>query len=143
MLELQALMDKKVGDLSGGQMQRAMLAYAITKEPRLLIMDEPTSWVDVKGADCFLCIMEEFKKKGIAMVIVSHDFSVVRTTATHVLGLGPEGWFFRPASDPETERQVVALFGTLHHGGEACVILRDTSAKPKGNLKSPPLRGGD
>jgi ABC-type Mn2+/Zn2+ transport system ATPase subunit len=121
MLELRGLLGSRVGELSGGQMQRALLAYAITKEPRLLIMDEPTSWVDVKGADCVLCIMEEFKKKGIAMVIVSHDFSVLRSTATHVLGLGPEGYFFKPARDPDIEQTVASLFGTMHHGG-TCII---------------------
>jgi zinc transport system ATP-binding protein len=117
MLELRGLLGARVGDLSGGQLQRALLAYAITKEPKLLIMDEPTSWVDVKGANCVLCIMEEFKKKGIAMIIVSHDFSVLRSTATHVLGLGPEGHFFKPISDPDIEKTLAALFGTLHHGG--------------------------
>lgn len=121
MLELGGLLSKKVGELSGGQMQRALLAYAIIKNPRLLIMDEPTSWVDVKGADCVLCIMEEFKKKGVAMMIVSHDFSALREVSTKVLGIGPEGYFFEPADSPALEEKTNSLFGTLHHGGgRAC-----------------------
>jgi ABC-type Mn2+/Zn2+ transport system ATPase subunit len=135
MLELEGLLRMKVGELSGGQMQRALLAYAIAKEPRLLMMDEPTSWVDAKGADCVLCIMEEFKKKGIAMVVVSHDFSVLKGAATHVLGLGPGGYFFEPAASPDVQGKVASLFGTSHHG--ECAAF----CGPGGNYISP--RGAD
>lgn len=115
LLELGGVLSKKVGELSGGEMQRALLAYAVIKEPRLLIMDEPTSWVDVKGADCVLCIMEEFKSRGIAMMIVSHDFSVIGAVATGVLGIGHEGYFFEPAGSPGLETKLESLFGTTHH----------------------------
>jgi|Deesub1362A_J573_1020465.scaffolds.fasta_scaffold00073_106 ABC-type Mn2+/Zn2+ transport system ATPase subunit len=120
MLELRGLLSKRVGELSGGEMQRALLAYAVVKEPQLLIMDEPTSWVDVKGADCVLCIMEEFKKKGMAMIVVSHDFSVIKSVATSVLGIGHEGYFFEPADSPQLEEKIASLFGTTHH--EVCRI---------------------
>lgn len=116
MLELRGLLNKKVGELSGGQLQRALLAYAISKEPELLIMDEPTSWIDVKGADCVLCIMEEFKKKRLAMIVVSHDFSVIGKVATSVLGIGAEGYFFEDAESPSLTEKLNSLFGTLHHG---------------------------
>jgi ABC-type Mn2+/Zn2+ transport system ATPase subunit len=117
MLDLRGLLAKKVGDLSGGQVQRALLAYAIIKGPRLLVMDEPTSWVDARGADCVLCLMEEFKTRGIAMMLVSHDFSVVEAVSTKVLGLGHEGHFFEDAKSPALKRKIASLFGTVHHGG--------------------------
>lgn len=126
MLDLRGLLRKKVGELSGGQMQRALLAYAIVKEPGLLVLDEPTSWVDVRGADCVLCIMEEFRKKGIAMMIVSHDFSVIQAVATRVLGIGHEGYFFEPAESPVLEEKIASLFGTMHHGRKLCPPLRRT-----------------
>ena len=118
MLELGGLLDKRVGDLSGGQMQRALLAYSVIKEPRLIVMDEPTSWVDARGADCILCIIEELKEKGIAMMVVSHDFSVIRAVSTHVLGLGPDGHFFESVTSPQIESRIMGLFGTTHHGGQ-------------------------
>jgi ABC-type Mn2+/Zn2+ transport system ATPase subunit len=114
MLELRALLDRKVGELSGGQFQRALLAYSIIKEPLLLIMDEPTSWVDVKGSDCLLCAVEELKKKGIAIIMVSHDFSVLGAVCTHVLGLGPDQAFFEPADSPELEEKIKTLMGATH-----------------------------
>jgi ABC-type Mn2+/Zn2+ transport system ATPase subunit len=121
MLDLRGLMRKKVGELSGGQMQRALLAYAIVKEPGLLVMDEPTSWVDVKGADCVLCIMEEFRRKGIAMMVVSHDFSVVQAVATRVLGMGHGEYFLEASGSPLLEEKIASLFGTMHHGGNHCL----------------------
>jgi len=123
MLELRGLLSKKVGELSGGEMQRALLAYGIMKEPRLLVMDEPTSWVDVKGADCVLCIMEEFRKKGMAMIIVSHDFSVIRAVANKVLGLGHGSHFFLDAESPELDGRLMGLFGTMHHSDVCCPPL--------------------
>jgi ABC-type Mn2+/Zn2+ transport system ATPase subunit len=122
MLELRGLLSLRVGELSGGQMQRALLAYAVIKEPALLVMDEPTSWVDARGADCILCIVEEFSKKGIAMVMVTHDYSAVSSVSTHVLGLGPEGYFYEEARGPALEEKVLSLFGTTHHHGHGPLI---------------------
>lgn len=120
LLDLRSLLDARVGDLSGGQFQRAMMAYAAAKSPRLLIMDEPTSWVDAKGADCALCIMEEFKKSGISMLVVTHDFSSLESIATHVLGLSTAiegGYFFGPVGDEGIAQRAESLFGVGHHGG--------------------------
>jgi ABC-type Mn2+/Zn2+ transport system ATPase subunit len=123
MLELRPLLHRRMGELSGGQTQRALLAYAIMKEPRLLVMDEPTSWVDAKGADCIVCIIGEFKRRGIAMIMVTHDLHALSGVATHVLGVGaPETWFFRPVTDAALPSMLDTLSGTGHHShtGEAC-----------------------
>lgn len=119
MLEIRGLLDKKVGDLSGGQMQRALLAYALIKDPGLLIMDEPTSWVDARGANCILCIIKDLRAKGIAVLLVSHDYSAIKHISTHVLGVGHEGYFFEDAKSPGLEDKITALFGPMHHAGEA------------------------
>lgn len=119
-LELRDLLDRRVGELSGGQLQRAMMAYAAAKDPKLLVMDEPTSWVDAKGADCALCIMEEFKKNGMAMLVVTHDFSSLEGIATHVLGISQAiegGYFFGSVSDKGIAERAESLFGLSHHGG--------------------------
>lgn len=115
LLELEGLMGKKVGDLSGGQMQRALLAYALLKGPGLLIMDEPTSWVDARGASCILCVVEELKARGVAVLIVSHDYSMVKPISTHILGIGHDEFFFDRASSPGLEEKIHAIFGTMHH----------------------------
>ena len=133
-LELRPLLDTRVGDLSGGQLQRAMIAYAAAKGPRLLVMDEPTSWVDAKGADCALCIMEEFKSRGIALLVVTHDFSSLEGIATHVLGLSHSlegGYFFGPVTDAGIAGRAASLFGTGHHGGANHVHCAFRISSPK------------
>ena len=137
-LELRPLLDHRVGDLSGGQLQRAMMAYAAAKGPRLLVMDEPTSWVDAKGADCALCIMEEFKSRGMALLVVTHDFSSLEGIATHVLGISHSlegGYFFGPVTDEGIAGRAASLFGTSHHGGANHVhcAFRLSSLKGKCN----------
>jgi len=119
-LELRELLDRRVGELSGGQLQRAMMAYAAAKDPKLLVMDEPISWVDARGADCALCIMEEFKKNGMAMLVVTHDFSSLEGIATHVLGISQAiegGHFYGSVSDRGIAERAESLFGLSHHGG--------------------------
>lgn len=135
MLDLRGLLDRRVGELSGGQMQRALLAYAIIKEPGLLVMDEPTSWVDVRGADCIICIIEEFRRKGIAIAVVSHDFCSLQPVATHVLGLGAEGHFFAAAGSDGLDDKMAGMFGSKHHSGP-CVINNVTWAKNRTDGKS-------
>ena len=123
LLDLRPLLNQRVGELSGGQMQRALLAYAIIKEPGLLVMDEPTSWVDTRGADCIICIIDEFRRKGIAIVVVSHDFHSLQPVSTHVLGLGGEGHhFFMPVGAEGLDASVAGLFGSTHHVGGRCIL---------------------
>lgn len=132
LLELRGLLDRRVGELSGGQMQRALMAYSIIKEPALLVMDEPTSWVDVRGADCIICLIEEFRQSGIAVAVVSHDFCSLKPVATHVLGLGAEGYFFMPAAEEGLDDAVGGLFGSTHHA-RSCV-MRIGGVKPGGGV---------
>lgn len=117
MLELRRHLRKKVGDLSGGQIQRSLLAYALIKGPGLLIMDEPTSWVDARGTRCILCIVEELKYRGAAVLFVTHDYSNIKSVCTHVLGVGHGDYFFERADSPALEEKINELFGPMHHAG--------------------------
>lgn len=80
------LIDKRVCDLSGGELQRVLLAIAITPVPNLLLLDEPVSGIDQKGMDLFyqnICYLKE--NYDLAMIIVSHDFDFVRKYADYVI----------------------------------------------------------
>jgi zinc transport system ATP-binding protein len=78
--------DKQVGKLSGGQLQRVMLSIAVTPMPDLLILDEPISGIDENGVRDFYRLVDEMKHKhDLAVLLVSHDLELVRKYADKVV----------------------------------------------------------
>ena len=78
--------DKQVGKLSGGQLQRVMLSIAITPMPNLLILDEPVSGIDENGVRDFYRLVNEIKSRNdLAILLVSHDLELVRKYADKVV----------------------------------------------------------
>lgn len=81
-----ALMDRALGALSGGELQRVLLALALTPQPDLLILDEPVSGVDVNGLESFYRTVDELRRNNhMAILLVSHDLGVVERYADRVV----------------------------------------------------------
>lgn len=77
-VDAEMLINKPIGSLSGGEMQRVLIANALLSKPDLLLLDEPTSGLDVAGEKDFYCLIDEiYKKYKIAIVMVSHDVYMV------------------------------------------------------------------
>lgn len=84
--EIAHLENRRLGELSGGELQRVMLAFALNPVPDLLILDEPISGVDQRGMDIFYNLVGELRKEHhIAVVLVSHDFALVEKYATKAI----------------------------------------------------------
>lgn len=80
------LMKQQIHDVSGGEMQRIMLARALLLEPDLLVMDEPTQGLDVLGISEFYKLIENIKKKyKCGILMVSHDLHLVMATTDRVV----------------------------------------------------------
>ena len=82
----QDLADRGIGSLSGGELQRVMIAKAIVNEPKILFLDEPASGVDIEGQERFYdLIMRLNKEKGLTVILISHDLNIVYRFADNVL----------------------------------------------------------
>lgn len=88
MVKADHLRKRRLGGLSGGELQRILLALALQKKPELLILDEPSAGVDFQGERLFCSLLEELRKQqGFTLVMVSHDLGMVACHATHVICL--------------------------------------------------------
>lgn len=83
---VEGLIDRRLCELSGGELQRVLLSLAIFGEPNLLILDEPESGIDHNGMGLFYeNINHLLKNYDIAVLMVSHDLSYVEKYADHVI----------------------------------------------------------
>jgi len=77
--------------LSGGERQRALLARALVRRPTLLLLDEPTTYLDRDGERLMLEVLGELERDdGVTLVLVTHDERIARRYATHVAVLGEQ-----------------------------------------------------
>ncbi|MDZ7816761.1 MAG: ATP-binding cassette domain-containing protein [Planctomycetota bacterium] len=80
------LKNQPIGKLSGGELQRSMLAKVILSQPDVVLMDEPVSGIDVSGGELFCELLEDLKEEHrFTLVLTSHDLSVVSNHATEVI----------------------------------------------------------
>ena len=82
----QDLIDKRVGTLSGGELQRVLLALALEPLPNILILDEPLSGVDVEGMETLMDMLDEIRKTyDLSILMTTHDFSALPRHADQVV----------------------------------------------------------
>ena len=80
------LIDKRVGTLSGGELQRVLLALALEPVPNILILDEPLSGVDVEGMEILMDMLDEIRKTyDLSILMITHDFSMLQRYADQVI----------------------------------------------------------
>lgn len=79
------LIDKRVGALSGGELQRVLLALALEPIPNILILDEPLSGVDVEGQTGLMDMLDELRKTyDLSILMTTHDFGMLPRYADQV-----------------------------------------------------------
>ncbi len=84
--EAEDLIDRPIGTLSGGQLQRVLISMAVMDKPKLLILDEPVSGIDSSGMKVFYDKMKYLKENyDMAILIVSHDLEYVYKYADNVM----------------------------------------------------------
>lgn len=80
------LINKRIGTLSGGELQRVLLALALEPMPNILILDEPLSGVDVEGMGTLMDMLDEIRKNfDLSILMTTHDFSMLPRYADQVV----------------------------------------------------------
>ena len=116
MVKAEHLASRRLGDLSGGEMQRVLLALALQQEPELLVLDEPSAGVDFQGEHLFCELLDELRAaKGFTQLMVSHDLGMVFHHATHVICLKRHVFAEGTPDEVLTQENLMALFG-MHMG---------------------------
>lgn len=81
-------------ELSGGQQQRVLLARALCAADRLLLLDEPVTGLDPKAQLDLYEMINSLNKKGVTIIMVSHDINAAVTFASHILHIGSKRQLF-------------------------------------------------
>jgi len=90
--DVRKLAGQPFAELSEGQKQRALISRALVASPRALVLDEPTSAVDLEAAKGVMELLDRLRREqGIALVLASHQISVVPELATHLILVDQEG----------------------------------------------------
>ena len=83
LLELDTLARRPIGELSGGQRQRVLMARALATQPRLLVLDEPSTYIDRNSENHMYSLLQSLNKQ-CAIVLVSHDMGAVIQTVRNI-----------------------------------------------------------
>ncbi len=91
LIQIKEIGKRSFQEISDGQRQRVMLARAICQEPRLVVLDEPTSYLDVKHKLEFLSILQRMKKeKGLTVIMSLHELELAERVSDKILALKGE-----------------------------------------------------
>jgi zinc transport system ATP-binding protein len=119
------IMETSVGHLSGGQFQRALIAFALLGKPNVLILDEPTASIDKPGEEQMYELVHRLQDQyAMTVILVSHDLSFVYRYATKVLCLNKTGLCFGAPEEALMPKILEELYGShkyfhyFHHPSE-------------------------
>ena len=113
----ESLIDKCISTLSGGELQRVLLAMAITPAPELLLLDEPVSGIDLNGLSLFYELVDELRHKlDMAIILVSHDIKGVAEFADSMVFLNHRILAQGTPKEVLANSELIKTFDMVHWG---------------------------
>jgi iron complex transport system ATP-binding protein len=82
---LEYLAERPTSSLSGGERQLAMVARTLAQNPRILLLDEPTSHLDLSNRDRILTVLRKLVRDGVTVIFTTHDPNLAATMADHIV----------------------------------------------------------
>jgi len=138
--------ERHIRELSGGQQQRVFVARAMLRRPQLLLMDEPTSGVDVRTRHDVMHLIHELHHDGLAVVITTHDLNGIAAHLPKLVCLNKEVIAVGRPQDVITpdvlERTYGAPLEVLSHGGMPVVVEHYPEVVEADERRVVPLREG-
>ena len=123
------LKDRAIGRLSSGQRQRVFIARALACNPRLLILDEPTTGVDSNTSDSLYELLLNLKNEGVTIILVSHDVGVIAKYTDVVACLNKRMVAHGKPEDVLSSEPLIQMYGCdvayLHHCGTPHIVVED------------------
>ena len=85
------ILNRQMGFLSGGELQRVLIAWSLVDDPDILLFDEPTSGIDIGGEETIYNLLHELQdKRNLTIILISHDLNVVYRYANSVICLNKQ-----------------------------------------------------
>ena len=130
------LISRPLGKLSGGELQRILLALALRDDPDILLLDEPVSGVDLSGEMLFCDFLSRIHSESrFSLLLVSHDLSVVSRHADRVICLNRQIICQGATTEMLTPENLEAMYGSGAH------LVSHGPADGRGHLHGPPESG--
>lgn len=112
LMDIMPIRNKLIGELSGGQLQRALIAKALVAGPELLILDEPTTALDPEGRERFFATLKDLNAlKGVTIIMITHDLGTIGQHASRLLYLDKNLIFYGGFDDFCLSEDMTNYFG--------------------------------
>ena len=98
-LNIYNLKNKSYNELSGGQKQRVLLARAVTSGKKVLVLDEPVTGLDYNSLKDLYSLIDKLNKKGMTIIMISHDVDKMIEHATHILYIKKNSYSYSKTID--------------------------------------------
>lgn len=120
------LANSSINDLSGGELQRVLLARAMIQDPKILFLDEPTTYIDSESRGQLTDMLSKLNKR-VAIVMITHDTSVVNDSVKHIACVNQKLYYHQSddALDSSFEKVYGCPIELLTHGKSPHRVLKE------------------